>query len=161
MNIYAEEWVCEQTRTNVSILQSPFFTLRCKFLKRCTWKIDQKRWVRQSKRVEIKFWGEKKLPSSSTIAFLITGLNLPATQKHKCLNKKNIIIDLTIVYIFLPCLLSTSINEVSGVPPTVHFSTGAARFPTCKKKNTNKNYKLSWNNETFYDIFQEKDEKVI
>jgi len=30
----------------------------------------------------------------------------------------------------LPCLLSTSINEVKAVPPTVHSSTGAARLPT-------------------------------
>lgn len=30
----------------------------------------------------------------------------------------------------IPCLLSTSINEVNAVPPTVHSSTGAAKFPT-------------------------------
>lgn len=30
----------------------------------------------------------------------------------------------------LPCLLSTSIKDVKAVPPTVHFSTGAPRFPT-------------------------------
>ena len=30
----------------------------------------------------------------------------------------------------VPCLLSTSINEVNAVPPTVHSSTGAAKFPT-------------------------------
>lgn len=32
--------------------------------------------------------------------------------------------------ILIPCLLSTSINEVSAVPLTVHSSTGAAKFPT-------------------------------
>lgn len=31
----------------------------------------------------------------------------------------------------LPCLRSTSIREVNAVPPTVHSSTGAPRFPTC------------------------------
>ena len=30
----------------------------------------------------------------------------------------------------IPCLLSTSINEVSAVPPTVHSSTGAHKLPT-------------------------------
>jgi len=37
--LYAETCVCELTRTNVSILQSPFFSLWCKFLKRCTWNL--------------------------------------------------------------------------------------------------------------------------
>ena len=34
------------------------------------------------------------------------------------------------VKITVPCLLSTSISEVKAVPPTVHSSTGAAKFPT-------------------------------
>lgn len=37
--------------------------------------------------------------------------------------------------ISLPCLLSTSISEVNGVPPTVHSATGAAKFPTFKHGN--------------------------
>lgn len=34
----------------------------------------------------------------------------------------------------IPCLLSTSISAVNAVPPTVHSSTGALKFPTCIKK---------------------------
>lgn len=30
----------------------------------------------------------------------------------------------------IPCLLSTSINAVNAVPPTVHSSTGAFKLPT-------------------------------
>lgn len=35
---------------------------------------------------------------------------------------------------FIPCLLSTSIKAVRAVPPTVHSSTGAAKFPTYANK---------------------------
>ena len=42
--------------------------------------------------------------------------------------------------ISLPWLLSTSISEVNGVPPTAHCATRAAKFPTFKHgKMTYKN----------------------
>jgi len=46
----------------------------------------------------------------------------------------------------LPCLLSTSINEVKAVPPTVHSSTGAARLPTWveEKKISNSNHATTY-----------------
>ena len=40
----------------------------------------------------------------------------------------------------IPCLLSTSISEVSAVPPTVHSSTGAHKFATWSKYHSKSKY---------------------
>lgn len=57
------------------------------------------------------------------------------TEHHKIMTR--------CLMVSIPCLLSTSIREVNAVPPTVHSSTGAAKFPTYKNIRTNQmNYVL-------------------
>ena len=71
----------QQTWADVSVLQCPFFTQWCEFLKWCTCRA-QKDSQQDNLTANRKLWkgkGIKGSPSSSTIAFLITGLNLPAS----------------------------------------------------------------------------------